>query len=146
MPGPDPPMLPRHALRLTLLPGALTVCRLAPDAAVPPWADGPAPFVSVTRTVAELSIVCPADRVPADVSPASAGWRVLRVEGPLPLDLVGVFVALGEPLARAGIGIFPVATYDTDWLLVPGARLDEAVDALRGAGHHVAGHHVDAGA
>ena len=126
-----------HSLRLTLIAGELAVCRLPSDAAVPTWAGGPAPFVSITRTPEELSIVCPAAHVPAGTT-ASHGWRVLRVEGPLPLDLIGIFAALGTPLANAGVSIFPIATYDTDWLLVPGAQLTRAIDALRDAGHTIA--------
>jgi hypothetical protein len=121
-------------LRLTLLDGELAVCRLAPDVASPVWADGD--FVSVTRTPGELSVVCAARHVPPHVT-ASRGWRLLRVEGPLPLDLVGIFAALGAPLAEARVSIFPLATYDTDWLLVPGAALDRAIGALERAGHVV---------
>jgi hypothetical protein len=124
-----------HTLTVTLLPGELAICRLAADAIMPTWADDGA-FVSVTRTASELSVVCATERVPAGVT-ASSGWRLLRVEGPLPLDLIGIFVALGSPLAAAGVSIFPIATYDTDWLLVPGAQLTTAIDALRGAGHRV---------
>lgn len=127
-----------HTLRLTLLPGELAVCRLAADSAVPEWADTPSAFTSITRTRDELSIVCAAERVPVGVI-AARDWRLLCVEGPLPLDLIGIFVAIGAPLARAGVSIFPIATYDTDWLLVPGPRLAEAVDALRSAGHEVSG-------
>ena len=124
------------ALTLTLLPEAFAVCRLRSDDAPPPWADDAASFVSVTRTPAELSIVCREALVPHDV-PAARGWRMLRVEGPLPLDLVGILVAVASPLADAGVSIFPIATFLTDWVLVPGAQLAGALPALRSAGHIV---------
>ena len=41
------------------------------------------------------------------------------------------------PLAHAGASIFPIATHDTDYVLVPDARLDDAVRALESAGHAV---------
>jgi uncharacterized protein len=126
----------RNALRLTLLPGELAIARLAPDTPLPAWTVRDGAFVSVTRTPDELSVVCAAEWVPEAVT-ASRGWRLLRVEGPLPLDLVGVLVGLAAPLAAAGVSIYPIATYDTDWLLVPGAALDTAVRALEGAGHVV---------
>lgn len=129
-------MTDTHTLRLTLLDGELAVCRLASDDDVPAWAGAAGPFVSITRTAAELSIVCEARHVPSNVT-ASRGWRLLRVEGPLPLDLVGIFAALGAPLAEARVSIFPIATYDTDWLLVPAAALDRAIGALERAGHVV---------
>ena|SRR5688500_12439203 len=41
------------------------------------------------------------------------------------------------PLARAGISILALATFDTDYLLVREPDLGRAVAALRAAGHHV---------
>lgn len=123
------------AYAVDLLPGRLAICRLAPDAPVPAWGDGGA-FVSVTRTAAELSVVCAVDRVPSGVT-SSAPWCALRVAGPIPLSDVGVLVALATPLAAAGVSIYPVATYDTDYLLVREAQIAAAVAALRAAGHTV---------
>ncbi|QJE74354.1 ACT domain-containing protein [Aerophototrophica crusticola] len=122
---------------LTVLPGELAVCRLPPDAPFPAWADGPG-FLSLTRTAEELSVVCLADRVPDGVQ-AVAPWRALKVEGPLDFALTGILAALARPLAEAGISLFAVATYDTDYLLVKADMLDAAVAALRGAGHAVIG-------
>jgi hypothetical protein len=115
-----------------LLPGRLTVARLPGAAALPAWADGTG-FVSITRREGELSIVCADERVPADVQ-AERGWRALQVEGPLDFQMVGVLHALTGPLARAGISVFAVATFDTDVLLVREETLSRAVDALREAG------------
>lgn len=123
-----------RALALDLLPGDWAVCRLPADAVVPAWATGP--FASVTRTPDELSVVCPAAGVPADAA-ASRGWRLLRLRGPLPLDAVGVLLAVLAPLAAAGVSVLPVGTHDTDYVLVPGGRLDAALAALAGAGHRV---------
>ena len=123
-----------RALELDVLPGDWAVCRLPADAAVPAWATGP--FASVTRTPDELSVVCPAAGVPADIA-ASRGWRLLRLRGPLPLDAVGVLLAVLAPLAAAGVSVLPVGTHDTDWLLLPAARLDAALAALAAAGHRV---------
>jgi uncharacterized protein len=106
-------------------------------AAAEPAADAGA-LHAIVRTAAEVTVVCPADRVPRDVR-AERGWRALAVEGPLDLALTGVLAALLEPLARAGIPIFAVSTYDTDHVLVRAQRLDEAVAALSAAGHRGAG-------
>jgi uncharacterized protein len=122
-------------LTLTLLPTPLAICRLPSDAPVPSWSAG-APFASVTRTADELSIVCPAAQVPADAT-ASRDWRALRVDGPLDLALVGIMATLAAPLAEARVSVFPIATYDTDWILVPGAQADRACDALASAGMDV---------
>ncbi len=127
-----------RSLRLRLLPGRLAVARLPGSAPLPDWADGPG-VVSVTRRAGELSIVCDAARVPAEVR-AEHGWRTLEVEGPLDFQEVGVLHALTGPLARAAISVFAIATFDTDLLLVREETLSRALEALRGAGHRVEEH------
>lgn len=126
----------KGGLPLRLLPDRLAVCRLGPADALPAWADGPG-FLSITRTVDELSIICDQARVPETVQ-AIRGWRALMVEGPLPFEMTGVMAALAAPLADAAISILPVATYDTDYLLVREETLAPAITALRTAGHRIA--------
>jgi hypothetical protein len=124
-------------LRLTLLPDRLAVCRLEPSEPVPSWAHTGA-FSSVTRTSAELSIVCAEDAVPPAVR-REGGWRAFVLAGPLDFALIGVVASLAEPLARAGVPIFVLSTFDTDYLLVQRGRLGDAIAALKAAGHDVAG-------
>lgn len=114
----------------------LAVVRLAPGDDAPGWARGS--FVSVTRTAAELSVVCETAAVPADAV-AERGWRRLEVLGPLDFALTGVLASLAQPLAEAGVPVFVISTHDTDHLLVKGDRLADAEAALRSAGHEVAG-------
>lgn len=121
---------------LTIHPGRYAVCRLAPTAAVPDWAQGA--FVAVTRTPAELSVVCPEAPVPQGIQ-AERGWRLMAVDGPLDFALTGILAALTRPLAQASIPVFALSTFDTDYLLVREAHLGAALDALRAAGHAVAG-------
>lgn len=117
-------------MNLTVLPEPLAVCRLAATARVPSWAlELHESFVSVTRTPDELSIVCPDEAVPPDVE-VESGWRALKLPGPIPFDQVGVLASLAAPLAAAGISIFAVSTYDTDYVLVKEADLERALAAL----------------
>jgi len=120
---------------LTVEPWVLAVSRLPPDAPVPDWARR-GPFHTVTRTPAELSIVCAATNVPDDVR-SEKDWRCFSVAGPIPFEETGVLLSIAAPLAKAGIGIFAVSTFDTDYVLVPGARLADAMRALEAAGHRV---------
>lgn len=122
-------------MNLTILPEALAVCRLAAQDGVPDWAWN-REFSSITRTSEELSIVCRGCDVPQHVK-AERDWRALRVIGPLDFSLTGVLVGLAAPLAEAGISIFSVSTFDTDYLLVRGHALEQATIALRSAGHEV---------
>lgn len=128
-------MIRKPILPLSVLEGNYAVCRLAPEAVAPSWlpSDG---FVSVTRTAEELSIVCLKDAVPASVR-AERGFRILKIEGPLDFALTGILLAVASPLAAAGISIFALSTYDTDYVLIPSDDLDQAVAALRDAGHRI---------
>ena len=132
----SPLLMSAPRLPLVVLPQTLAVCRLAPDAQPPAWADRASGFVSVTRTDEELSVICPQERVPDGVL-CERNYRAIKVRGPLPVNLVGIFASLAEPLAAAGLSIFPIATFDTDYVLVNGADLPRALEALRGAGHEV---------
>ena len=122
-------------LALRVLPGRLAVCRLDADAPVPSWAWS-GPLASATRTAGELSIVCSEAAVPKVVQ-QEGGWNALAVVGPLAFEDVGLLSALAAPLARAGLSIFVISTFDTDYLLVRAEKLDEAIGVLRGAGHRV---------
>lgn len=121
---------------LRLLPDHLAITRIdGPD--VPAWAWSGGGFASVTRRGDEMSVVCDEGRVPAGAR-SDGGWRALELTGTQELALTGVLISLAAPLADAGVPLFALATYDTDVILVPGARLTDAVRALEGAGHGVA--------
>lgn len=120
-------------LELSLLKEYLAVCRLEPSAPLPAWALS-GDLCSITRTPEELSVVCREQAVPVGIR-CERGWRVFKVAGPLDFGLTGILDALTNPLARAGISIFALSTYDTDYLLVREAQLEEAVATLRTAGH-----------
>lgn len=121
-----------HGQRFRALPGAYAVCRLAPESAVPAWAAGP--FVNITFTDDELAIICPAAQVPAEVR-AERDWRVLKLVGPFPFTATGVLASLTLPLARSGISLLSIATYDTDYFMVKAEVFDDAVAVLTAAGH-----------
>jgi hypothetical protein len=55
----------------------------------------------------------------------------------LDLTLTGIMVRVAQPLATAGVPIFTLATYNTDYILVPSSRYAEAVVALTAAGHQI---------
>ena len=135
MAQPDPPGA-RPRLSLDLLPDTLAICRLDGTAALPSWAAGSSPFLTVSRTADELSITTIQASVPADAR-CERGYRAFRVRGPLPLTLVGILASMAEPLAQAGLSIFAISTYDTDYVLVKGRDLDEAIRALTHAGHRI---------
>jgi hypothetical protein len=128
---------PRPRLSLTLLSTLFALCRLDAAESVPAWTASARAFLTISRTPEELSIVADEAAVPSQVD-AVRGYRALRIDGPMPLELVGVMAALATPLAAAGVPIFPIATYDTDYVLIRGDDLTRAIAALEAAGHRVA--------
>lgn len=123
------------SLTLTVLPEALAVCRLPAGASLPDWIDTNG-FVAVTWTADETSVVCDARSVPEGIA-ADGPWCAFMVAGPLDLDLTGILLAVARPLAEAGVGIFAVSTYDTDYVLVRAASVEVAKKALSAFGHRV---------
>jgi uncharacterized protein len=124
-----------RTLDLTVEPWTLAVCALGRDAEVPEWATRGA-FYAVVRSPGEMTVVCETGLVPDDAR-AQKGWRCFSLAGPIAFTETGIVASIAVPLAAAGIGIFVVSTFDTDYVLVPGARLAEAVVALKAAGHRV---------
>jgi hypothetical protein len=125
---------PKHQLKFRQLPGSYAIVRLAPDATVPDWATQ-GDFNSITRTADELSIVCPAANLPADVH-SPHRWICLKLEGPFPFSQTGVLLSFIEPLSNNAIPIFAISTYDTDYVLIPEEHA-RALDILREAGHEL---------
>jgi hypothetical protein len=124
-----------RGMSLTLLPDAMAISRLDAEAPLPAWAVS-APWWSITRTGDELSVVCAEVHVPADVA-ASRGWRALKFDGPLPLDQTGILASVTAPLAAARVSVFALATFSTDFVLIPAAQQPAAISALERAGHAV---------
>ena len=120
-------------LVMSTLAGQLAVFRLPGDAAVPEWAMQGA-FSSITRTPHELSIVTSIAAVPADAQRTSGPWTAFMVHGPLDFALTGILSRIAAPLARAGVSIFAISTYDTDYVLVPSADAERARSALTTSG------------
>ncbi|KAA1424199.1 ACT domain-containing protein [Nocardioides antri] len=127
---------------LARYPESLAVVRLGPGAEIPTWAESSSIF-SITATAAETSLVCAARSVPGKArhhKPYTA-FAVVPEEDSGDFDLAsgvtGVLVALLTPLAEAGVSVFALSTFDTDWILVPKNDADRAEEAWRRSGHEV---------
>ena len=124
-----------RTLRFSLVPGDFAVCRLTPDAPLPVWAMR-SRIASVVRTPDELSVVCPMEDIPPGAT-VEGPWSCIKLEGPFPFDQTGVLASVLDPLAEAGVSIFALSTFDTDYVLVKAAQLEAATAVLVKAGHRL---------
>ena len=118
-------------MNLTVLTETFSICKLKDYTKV----DLGRPFVFTGSTDEERSLVCPTPIVPTDTLERSDGWRAFRIEGELDFSLVGILAGISEVLAKAGIGIFTVSTFNTDYILIKDDRFDEALHVLEQTGH-----------
>jgi uncharacterized protein len=120
-------------LKFRRLPGQFAVSRLPAGAPIPAWALTGI-FTSITRNEDELSVVCPAENVPADTK-TQAGWICFKLEGPFAFAQTGILASFINPLSGNNVPIFAISTFDTDYVLVPEEFSDAAVEFLQKAGH-----------
>ena len=120
-------------MKIRRLEGLFSICRLRDFSQV----DWNSAFCFAGKTDEEWSLVCEAEKVPADVLARDDGWRAFRIEGVLDFSMVGVLSQISALLAERGISIFAVSTYNTDYILVREARFQEALEALSDAGHEL---------
>ena len=116
-------------LALSILPEKFGICHLAANSPIPSWATS-GDFFSITRTDQELSIVYPQEKIPGGVL-VEEDWRAFRVEGVVDgIYAVGIIASLSKPLAKAGISIFNISTYETNYVLVEEKNLEKAREVL----------------
>jgi uncharacterized protein len=128
---------PPKLVPLEVLNEHLAICRSDKDEPLPKWAKAlPGEFFSVTRTRDEISIIIASARAPREAK-CERDWRLVMVKGPLDFNLVGIIAGLSGTLADAGVSIFALSTYDTDYVMVKQIDLDRALAALRRAGYPV---------
>lgn len=118
-------------MTLQEIPGTFSVCQVrALPAPLPRWS-----FAAATDE--ELSLVCRTADAPADAVRRDDGWRAFRAAGPLDFSLIGILARLSAVLAEAGVGLFAVSTYDTDYILTKADQYEAALAALARAGYAV---------
>ncbi len=123
------------SLTLTLLADHFSVVQYAPDTRLMPPTD--TILWNLTVVSDEVSLVCCTADVPVGARKQEDDWRAYRFEGPFDFALTGILASVAVPLAKAGIGIFALSTFNTDYVLVKAVHLAAATAALQAAGHDV---------
>lgn len=123
-------------LTLDVLNGDFLICRLSSSSSIPAWAMN-GPFVSITKTVDELSIITlDNEHIPKDIR-CERGWKCLKLRGEFAFSLTGILSSILNPLSKAEISILAVSTFDTDFVLIKKTSFLVAIDVLRQNGHTV---------
>ena len=94
-------------------------------------------LASVCFADGEWTMVLPEDHVPDEATSVEDGWACFKVVGPFPFDTVGVLADLLSPLKLAGVPVFVLSAYSTDYILVNSALAGVAATTWRRAGHEV---------
>ena len=92
-------------------------------------------FIFLHKTPDEISLVCESDHVPSNTVAEETGWKAFKVSGILDFGLIGVLAKIASILSQAGISIFAVSTYDTDYILMKAENLIRAIEELKQNGY-----------
>jgi hypothetical protein len=122
-------------LKFRQLPGQFAVSRLPATAPVPAWAMT-GRFTSITLNEDELSIVCPAENVPAEIK-SQSHWICFKLAGPFAFTQTGILASFINPLWQHEVPVFAISTFDTDYVLVPQHLSRAAEEYLQKAGHEL---------
>lgn len=119
-------------LNFSVLPGQYGIYRLAESAPIPtPTTQG---LWSFSRSDGEATVVCREGGCP-HAHKKEEGWAALKLHGPFDFALTGIVAEVSRVLASAGVGVFVISTFDTDYVLVKVINLARSLDALSRAGH-----------
>lgn len=125
-----------HKPALTVLRGRFALHRFADAAAIPDM-RGIEGLCAWVRSPGGVTLVCDENH-PVDADDSAPGWKALEAEGPLDFALTGILAGITSVLAGAGVSVFAISTWETDYVLVRSECVDDAADALRAAGYRVA--------
>ncbi|MBN1806932.1 MAG: ACT domain-containing protein [Sedimentisphaerales bacterium] len=127
----------QRKLKLSLLEDKYAICSLPNNTPIPGWALKEL-LASITRTDKELTIVCKQDIIPSEIQ-SGPNWRCFKIDGSFDLNQTGVISSISSPLSDAGISIYVISTYDTDYFLVKEDNLDKTIATLSNSGHNIKG-------
>ena len=125
----------QRKLKLSLLKAKYAICTLSNNAPIPDWALKEI-LASITRTDKELTIVCRQEIIPSEIQ-SDLNWRCFKIDGSFDLNQIGVISSISSPLADAGISIYVISTYDTDYFLVKEENLDQTISTLSNSNHSI---------
>ncbi len=118
---------------LKMLDNNFTVCKVEDFSLV----NMDAEYYFAGKTDEEKSLVCLTADVPSNVIERDDGWKGFRIQGVLDFSLIGVLSKISTILAKEGISIFAVSTYNTDYVLLKEENYQKALDILEQSGYSI---------
>lgn len=94
-------------------------------------------FFFLAKTRNETSLVCKYEDSPKNCVAIDKYWRCFCIVGILDFSLVGILADISAILAKAGVPIFAVSTYNTDYILVKEENFDKALIMLKESGYDI---------
>ena len=124
-----------RSLELLVLKGDFSICKLKS-------AEGltfERPFTFFSATDDECSLVCETAVKPGceQILESSDGWKGVKICGVLDFSLIGILAGIAQVLRDAGVGIFVVSTFNTDYVFTRAEQFLEALEALGRAQYQV---------
>ena len=113
-------------MTLQKLGGDFTVCKLENIDHV----DFTRGYIFLSKTDDEISLVCETAHTPPHTIHSEPNWKGLKVAGILDFGMIGVIARISGILAEAGISIFVVSTFNTDYVFVKAENYDRCVEVL----------------
>ena len=94
-------------------------------------------FSFIAKTDEELSLVCKTADTSENTTARDDGWKGFRIQGVLDFSLIGILSKISNILAKNGIAVFAVSSFNTDYIFVKADNFDKAMNALADAGYIV---------
>lgn len=92
-------------------------------------------YVFISRTDEEISLVCPTNITPLEVTDREDGYRGYRIEGMLDFSLIGIIADISSSLAEGNIPIFVISTFNTDYFFIKNKYAIKAMQLLKAKGY-----------
>jgi hypothetical protein len=125
----------KEAIKLEILEPLFGIVKLEQNSNIPKWVANEY-FYSITKTAAEISVVCLQRNIP-DNKICEKDWKVIKIAGSLDFSMVGIISKLSTVLADGGISIFVISTYDTDYILIKKRDIENTIELLKEAGYNL---------
>lgn len=123
-------------LNLKILKDKYVIYRLETYSDIPDWIKD-SDFYSITKTKDEISVISKQHDLTTEIPEANKDWRIMKIQGPLDLTLVGIQAEISGILKENNIPIFTISTYDTDYIFVKIHDINKAADSLKANGYGI---------